>query len=197
MSVHTHVERHRDSYEQIASQLEAVRHAFESAPPAVQNSMLLDSTVYAVMSVQNSVDVLDRAFRAYSRIETDTLVGSDELQSVAQHLNYGQNKRRYIEHNAELISGDVGDRIVTQLTADEGSVWTAIETIQADCLGVSWIKAAFVPAMLGYTDAMCIDTNVAQMVSAEHVVATGYSNGDDYREAVEAVMNHYPDVADE
>jgi len=195
MEATTHTERHRTTYREIESKLSSVRETFESVDPHTGRSMLLDGLVYAIMSVQNSVEMLERAFRGYAQIPNTDKSNKEALRNTMKGLNYGNNKLDYIRHNIGKMHGEIGETIRLELI--EGSVWKAVELLQDHCKGVSWIKASFVPAMLGYTEVMCIDTNVAQMVDTDSVQAKGYTSADSYRTAVETVLDHYDELADD
>lgn len=151
--------------------------------------MLFDSSVFAVMSVQNSINILERAFRAYDRSDS-----WKDVQDAMMHVNYGNNKMNYIEHNHDVIMSD-SKEIIDSL--ERGDVWLAVRRIVEKMKGVSWIKGAFVPAMLGFTEVMCIDTNVAQMVPDESVQASEYKSEEEYHEAVNRVMEEFPDLSEE
>jgi thermostable 8-oxoguanine DNA glycosylase len=152
--------------------------------------MLFDSSVYAVTSVQNDISILRRFFREYANAED-----WGEVKKVFRSVNYGNNKFEYCLENASVIFGETGDQIISLLEA--GDVWEAVELMVNEMMGVSYIKAPFVGCMLGYTSLMCIDTNVAQMVPDDRVKASDYKDGQQYKEAVALVKQHYEDLAAE
>lgn len=184
--------RHNEAtYTQIADMLSEVNDIFLSADRFRQKLMLFDSATFAVMSVQNSVEILKRGFRSY--VDADNW---DDVRDTFKHVNYGNNKFDYTRRNFELIFHEsVGDEIID--TLERGDTDDAVEIIVENLNGVSWIKGAFVPAMLGFTDVMCIDTNVAQMVPEDSVVAKGYKSQSEYSDAVDRVKQEFPDLSDE
>lgn len=180
-----HYRSHESTYDQIADELQRVRNTFESADRFTQKVMLFDSTVYAVMSVQNSIDMLKRAFQTY--------IGADTWSTVREAfkgLNYGNNKFDYCQRNFDTIFSSTGDRIIDELVT--GSPWDAVATMVDEIVGVSWIKAPFVGCMLGVTELICIDTNVAQQVPGTK--SSGYKSAKEYQEAVQMVRDEFPEL---
>lgn len=183
-------ERNAETYDRIANALSDVKQLFESASIFRQKVMLFDSTTFAIISVQNDVSILKRAFRSYA-----TDANWEEVRDTFKHVNYGNNKFDYVRENFDTIFGEVGTEIIGLL--ETGEVWSAVERIVEELMGVSWVKGAFVPAMLGYTSVMCIDTNVEQMVPDDDSVASkGYKSGNAYRSAVDKVVSEFPDLSD-
>ena len=180
-----HYRSHESTYDQIADELQRVRNTFESADRFTQKVMLFDSTVYAVMSVQNSIDMLRRAFRTYGSAETWSTV-----REAFKGLNYGNNKFDYCRDNFETIFSKTGDRIIDELV--NGSPWKSVAIMVDELMGVSWIKAPFVGCMLGITELICIDTNVAQQVPGTK--ANGYKSAEEYQEAVQMVRDEFPEL---
>lgn len=162
---------------------------FKNADIFRQKIMLLDATTFAVMSVQNSVEMLRRGFRAYARSDNWS-----ECREAFKYLNYGNDKFKYTEHNFEQIFSSCGNQICSEL--ENNNVWRAVELCVDHLKGVSWIKAAFVPAMLGFTDVLCIDTNVAQMVPDDSVQAEEYKSAQSYKNAVDRVLDEFPELSD-
>lgn len=184
------LENHREQYEVISDSLDRVRNTFLSSDRFTQRVLLFDSVTFAVMSVQNSTDILARQYRAYCR--------ADDWESVREAfkgVNYGKNKYQYTRHNFDVAFEKSGESVIK--TLENGDVWGAVEILVENFKGVSWIKAGFVPAMLGFKEVMCIDTNVAQMVDDESVKAQDYKSGSEYRDAVDRVKDEYPDVSEE
>lgn len=188
-----HYRRNEAEYQTIREELASVRSHFEKGDRETRRAMLYDSTVFAVMSVQNSIETLRRAFRAYATAES-----WDEVREATRGLNYKNNKFTYMARNEATVSSGDADVVLECLArGGDADVWTAVEHIQELFDGVSWVKAAFVPAMLGFTEVMCIDTNVAQMVPGDEVVSVGYSDAQGYRGAVTRVTEEYPELAEE
>lgn len=186
----TQYRRYQGTYERISESLETVRQSFLSADRFTQKVMLFDSTVYAVTSVQNDISVLRRAFRGYCNADD-----WEDLRSVMEGVNYGNNKFDYIRHNFDAVFSQHGDSIIDAL--EDGDSWHAVELMVEHIQGVSYVKAPFVACMLGFTDLMCLDTNVEQMVPDENVKSSDYRSVDEYRSAIKSVKEQFPDLADE
>jgi len=184
-----HYERYQDTYDTISRELDTLRESFLSADRFTQKVMLFDSSVFAVMSVQNDISILRRAFRGYCNADT-----WDELREVMRGVNYGNNKFDYIRSNFDTIFSDTGDDIIFRLKT--GNVWEAVELMADELAGVSYIKAPFIPAMLGFKDVMCIDTNMAQMIPDDRVKAKDYKSVSEYREAIEIAKGEYKNLSE-
>jgi len=184
----THYKRYESEYRKISDSLSSVRRIFCNADRYTQKSMLLDSSVFAVVSVQNSISILRKVFRGYCNADS-WLDVRDSFKSA----NYGNNKLAYVKHNVDVIFGQVGDKIIDYFEA--GDVWGATRIMVENIKGVSWIKAPFIGAMLGFKELLCIDTNVAQMVPGTK--ASGYNSMGEYKEAIELVKEEFPELANE
>lgn len=183
-----HYRRYESVYRQISEELSRVRRVFRNADRFSQKVMLFDSSVFAVVSVQNDISILRQAFRGYCRSDT-----WKDVRDAFKSVNYGNNKFDYVRHNFDVIFGPTGDKIIDYLEAHD--VWGATQIMVENLKGVSWIKAPFVGAMLGFEELMCIDTNVAQMVP--DTKASDYKDMSEYRDAVARVKDEYPDLANE
>lgn len=181
-----HYRRNEEAYQRIATALNSVRKQFESADRTTQRTMLMDASTYAVMSVQNSVEMLRRGFTAYA--EADDW---EDVKDGCKALNYGKNKFRYITENHQTIQEL--DEPIDLLEA--GRTHEAVDVIVDELLGVSYVKAAFTVAMLGFTDTLCVDTNVAQAMSGD-VNASDYKSLDEYTDAVDAVLDRFDGLSD-
>jgi thermostable 8-oxoguanine DNA glycosylase len=180
----------RQAYSQIADLLSQTKQVFEQSDRHTQKVMLFDSTVFAVMSVQNSTDILKQSFRSYCRADNWS-----DVRDACSMCNYGNNKYNYIELNFETIfETRTGDYIIDTLIYD--GVWSAVKQLVDTIMGVSWVKAPFVCSMLGYTDVMCIDTNVEQMIDDSAVKSKDYSSEQQYRNAVQIIKETYSELAE-
>jgi len=185
-----HYDRYQGTYDKISRELDTLRESFVSADRFTQKVMLFDSSVFAVTSVQNDISILRQAFRGYGNSDT-----WDDLREVMKGVNYGNNKFEYIRSNFDTIFSETGDDIIFRLKC--GNVSAAVQMMADELDGVSYIKAPFIPAMLGFKEVMCIDTNVAQMVPDDSVKAKDYSSMDEYEDAVARVKQEFPELADE
>lgn len=182
-----HYRRNESTYTDIEHSLNTVRKQFETADRFTQRVMLLDASTYALMSVQNSVDMLRRGFNAYANADD-----WEDVKDGCRGLNYGKNKFRYITENKETVMDH--DEAIDLLEA--GNTKDAIDVIADEFIGVSYIKAAFTVAMLGFTDTLCIDTNIRQAMDDE-VASSGYNSIEEYYDALEQVLEEYDTLSDE
>lgn len=185
-----HYRRHKSTYDTIAEQLDTVRDIFMSADRFTQKVMLFDSSVFAVTSVQNDISILRTAFRSYCRADN-----WDEVRGAMESVNYGNNKFDYIRANFDAIFSQTGDSIIDALEA--GAVWGSVNIMVNELMGVSFIKAPFIPCMLGFKSLMCVDTNVAQMVPDSDVKAKGYSSINEYMNAISLIKDEFPELTEE
>lgn len=184
-----HYKSNKEVYHNIERELQRVNDHFCNSDRFTQKILLFDSSVYAVMSVQNSVNILKRAFNSYAQSDN-----WDEVQEAFKMLNYGNNKFDYTRNNFDTIFSSVGDEICDAL--EMGNVWDAVNLLVENVEGVSWIKAPFICCMLGFTNILCIDTNVAQMAEDDSVKARGYTSQESYQLAIESIKAEYSDLSD-
>jgi hypothetical protein len=182
-----HYKRYQDTYDKISRELDTLRESFLSADRFTQKVMLFDSSVFAVTSVQNDISILRQAFRGYCNADS-----WGDLREVMRSVNYGNNKYEYINSNYDTIFSETGDDIIFRLKT--GNVSEAVQMMADELDGVSYIKAPFIPALLGFKEVMCIDTNVAQMVPDDSVKAQDYKDMAEYDDAVARVESEFPDL---
>lgn len=149
--------KNQEFYDEISDDLEVVKARFLDADKRTQRRALLDSYIFAVLSVQTSLDRHETAWRAYIRADRDMDI--EEIKSV----NYWKNKVSYIRET-ETKFREI-DKVLELINA--GEIDKAHRRIADSFKGVSTVKAAFVLAMLGFKSKMCIDTNVRQIAGIE------------------------------
>lgn len=148
-----HYEKNRETYCAISSELEEINEQFLNADRNTQRRMLLDSYIFAVISVQTPLDRHEEAFHAY-------ISGERELENDAmKKVNYWKNKISYIRET-ETRFEDIDEAIDL---LESGTLDLAHRYIADTFKGVRTKKAGFTMAMLGFTGKMCVDTNVKQM----------------------------------
>ena len=139
---------HRDQYNKISKRLDHVNNKFLDAGQETQRRMLLDSYIFAVLSVQTPVDIHEDAFRS--------IKSGAELESAMRSVNYWRNKAQYIRETE--VKFEEIDRAIELL--ENGELDKAHRHVADHFKGVSTVKAAFTLAMLGFKDKACTDTNV-------------------------------------
>ena len=164
-----------DKYMQIKQNLESVNDKFLSSGREIQRRMLLDSYIFAVISVQTPVDIHEDAFKA---IKT----GAD-YEDALSSVNYWRNKVNYIRETE--VKFEEIDKVIDLL--EEGKLDEAHRKLVDEFKGVSTVKAGFVLAMLGFEEKACIDTNV--------LTALGIDREDAYNGVVIDKYNKFVDMA--
>lgn len=148
-----HYDHNRETYSGISGKLDAIKGEFLEAEKNVQRRMLLDSYIFAVISVQTPLDIHEQAFHSY-------ITGDRELENEdMKKVNYWKNKISYIRETE--VKFEQVDQAIELL--EDGKIDQAHRHIADHFKGVSTKKAAFTMAMLGFKSRMCIDTNVKQM----------------------------------
>lgn len=145
---HQFFEEHRDQYREIQGKLKRVNQKFRSGDRELQRRMLLDSYIFAVLSVQTPVPIHEDAFKQ--------IKSGEELETAMSSVNYWKNKASYIRETE--VKFEKIDKAIDQLLS--GEIDAAHRTIADHFKGVSTVKASFTVAMLGFTSKACTDTNV-------------------------------------
>lgn len=148
-----HYKDNRETYSRIRTKLDLLREDFLEADKRTQRRLLLDSYIFAAISVQTPLDIHEQAFHTYIRN------GRELDNSDMKKVNYWKNKTQYIrETETKFVEIDA---VIDLL--QRGKIDAAHRKIADEFKGVSTKKAGFTLAMLGFTEKMCIDTNVRQM----------------------------------
>lgn len=180
-----HYEENRALYNQIEQNLLTVNQEFMAADVDKQVNMIEQATIFAILSVQAPVQVHERAYVRLLFADDES-----EMRDAVQELNYWKNKIRYIKENAENADfRGIRDLLV------RGRIDRAHRYMRDQCLGLGLRKAGFSLADLGYTEKMCIDTNVAQMCG---IPKDDIYNGvvvDKYENQCEYCRAQYPELA--
>lgn len=135
-------------YQEIEQQLDKTRELFENSCRSKQRRLLIDSYVFAAISVQTPVDIHEAAFKRYKNGES--------LEDALESVNYNKNKASYIKTTRARIAAI--DQVINHL--ENNDINKAHRVIVNRFKGVGTVKAAFTLAMLGYKSRACIDTNV-------------------------------------
>jgi len=148
--------------------------------------MLLDSYIFAVISVQTPLDIHEQAFHSYIK-------GDRELEnSDMKKVNYWKNKTSYIRETETRF-----EEIDTAIELlEQGKIDKAHRQIADHFKGVSTKKAGFTLAMLGFEQKMCIDTNVRQIAGlTEEQEYTGVVI-DKYEAQCKEIRDKFPKLSD-
>lgn len=157
MSPEDFYKSHEKDYEEIKERLETVKSRFMDESRKTQRRMVLDSYIFAVISVQTPLDVHERSYARYTE--------GIEYEEAFREVNYKNNKISYIRETE--VKFEEIDRVIDLLEEEE--VDKAHKLMCDEFKGVGMAKAGFTLAMLGFTGKMCVDTNVQQASGLEEV----------------------------
>lgn len=169
MSVKKWYAENKVAYDQTETRLSDTKRKFLSDRDMAYG-MLRDSIFNALASMQTQVARHEYAYQEYKEGNNNALV----------YTNFGPTKQR--RFNA--IDGKQLYNIVDYLF--DGQVFSARDEL-IKIKGLAVTKASFVLAMLGFTDFMCIDVNVQQVVNME-VKTRSVKKYDSY---VDEIMSRY------
>ena len=141
-------EQHREEYMKIEQRLDKLNEKFLAASRQKQRRLLLDSYIFAVISVQTPVETHENAFEQIKQ--------GEEYEDALSSVNYWKNKVDYIRQTE--VKFETIDQVIRQL--EKGNTDAAHRMIADNFKGVATVKAAFTLAMLGFKTKACVDTNV-------------------------------------
>ena len=172
-NVTNHYRNNRAEYMQIQSKLKETRENFLNASRDKQITMLQKSHSFAVISVQTPVDIHEQA---YENLWQNDVITTTNAKEALSSVNYKNNKVDYILHS--LRNQGKWFAVCDMLETD--NIDEAHKFILDNMKGVGPAKAPFVLAMLGFTEKMCIDTNIVNAFDldghATTVVVEKYDN---------------------
>lgn len=168
-----HYRNNADHYNSVRARLSATKQRFLDGDKYEQIRMLQVSHAFAALSVQTSVENHERAFR---NLFADGMPDSlNEVRDSINMCNYWKSKAKYVWDSVQNVNKwwDVAEML------ENKQVDKAHKFIIDEFLGVSTAKAPFVLSMLGFTQKMCLDTNICQIADIERpstVVVERYEN---------------------
>lgn len=168
-------QQHKEEYDKISKRLDRVNERFLDSDQETQRRMLLDSYIFAVLSVQTPVDIHEEAFKS--------IKGGSEYEDAMESVNYWKNKVSYIRET-EVKFEEIDEAIKL---LENGKTDEAQRLLMDEFKGVGTVKSAFTLAMLGFKDKACIDTNV--------LTALGMDREDAYTGVVVQKYNDFVDEA--
>lgn len=164
-------EYHRDDYRSVKNRLAACRNVMLHGRMDAAVTMLKKSCVNAVLSIQTTRKVHERAFTAY-------YAGDTSLETACGQTQYGNNKAEWLHESL----GTVDFRgIVTELR--EFTPHNALTRLQDEFKGLSWVKGGFALAMVGIWELACPDSRTKDMLDIDGRISTY----DDYADALQEI----------
>ena len=183
-----HFRNNNSHYTHVSAQLSATKQKFADSTIGEKVRLLQKSHAFAVLSVQTPVSAHERAFR--NLFANGLPLSEKEIRDSINMTNYYKNKASYIWDS--LQSGRKWEKVATMLT--NGNVDQAHKFTLDEFLGVGPAKAPFVLAMLGFTEKMCIDTNVQQVANVDRPNTVVV---DKYEKIVQSVKDSFKTLARE
>jgi endonuclease III len=161
MNAVNHFRNNRGHYRFVRSQLSAMRQKFDYSDISEKVELLQKSHAFAVLSVQTPVDYHELAFR--NLFANGLPLSESEIRDSVNMVNYYKNKSSYIWDS--LQKGREWEKVASML--EDRKIDEAHKYVMDTFKGVGPAKAPFVLSMLGFTEKMCIDTNVANIANIE------------------------------
>lgn len=159
----TWVEQHESDYAQVRGRLAQVRDILLYGNIDRAADILEKSYMFAVLSIKTERDRHERAFTAH-------YAGEISRKDAALETVYGGNKKDWIRRTFESTNWTTLAMAV-RAHARAGRYATLLDAVVDNLVGVSHRKGAFMLAMAGIDEYMCIDSNVARYA--------GYEESDD------------------
>jgi len=150
---------HRSDYENTKDRLAAVRNIVEHGPISEAADVLEKAYVFAVLSIKTERDRHESAFVTY--YNSDMTLKEAALETV-----YGGNKKNWLRRTFDRVNWE-DLAIAVRSHARNDRYATLLDVIDNSLVGVSHRKASFMLAMSGFTEYMCIDSNVGRYAGVE------------------------------
>lgn len=150
---------HNSDYGAVRSRLEAVRNIVLRGRLESAARVLERAYVNAVLSIRTDLDRHEPAFTAYYR-------GGLSLKEAALETVYGGNKKNWLRRTFDSTDWELL-ALAVRAHVREGRYAILLEAVDDNLVGVSHRKGAFMLAMSGLYEFMCIDSNVARHAGLE------------------------------
>ena len=157
--LNTWVESHNSDYARVRGRLAQVRDILLYGNIDHAADILEKSYMFAVLSIKTERDRHERAFTAH-------YAGELSRKEAALETVYGGNKKEWIRRTFESTDWETLAMAV-RAHARAGRYATLLDVIEDNLVGVAHRKGAFMLAMAGIDEYMCIDSNVARYAGYE------------------------------
>lgn len=168
------IDGHREDYAHVQRRLDATRNVVLHGREDRAAAIVERAYTFAVFSIQTPLDRHERAFTEY-------YTGEKDLEAAVTSTVYGGTKIPWLEKTFESTDWTEVVRMI-RLSVANGDYAPLLDYIDDELTGVSYVKGAFVLAMSGLTEYLCIDSNVANYAGLD--VSTGdaltFTDGEDY-----------------
>lgn len=153
------VESHSSDYAMVRDRLGAVRDRVLYGDIETAADILERSYMFAVLSIKTERDRHERAFTAH-------YAGELSRKEAALETVYGGNKKNWINSTFESVDWK-NLAMAVRAHARAGRYGELLDVIDSNLTGVAHRKGAFMLAMAGFDEFMCIDSNVARYAGFE------------------------------
>lgn len=178
--LHDWVLSHNQDYGAVRDRLEAVRNVLLRGRFDAAADILEKSYMFAVLSIQTERDRHERAFTAHYAGELDR----DE---AALETVYGGNKKAWIQSTFDSVDWECL-ALAVRAHARAGRYGALLDAVDDNLTGVAYRKGAFMLAMAGLYEFMCIDSNVARYGGFEENGTTlKFRDPEEYFEACQQI----------
>jgi len=150
---------HNSDYGQVRARIDTVRNVVLRGRIDAAAKVLEKSYVNAVLSIRTDKDRHERAFIGH-------YTGGLSLKEAALETVYGGNKKNWLRRTFESVDWEIL-ALAVRAHMREGRHAELLQAIDDNLVGVSHRKGAFMLAMSGLHEFMCIDSNVANYAGLE------------------------------
>lgn len=180
----TWISDHYLDYVSALTRVEKTRTLLLSGSPERAGSILQRAYIFAVFSIKTPLERHERAF-------TQWAVESADLKDACQSTVYGNQKYGWIKDT--LVSTDWTSLAqAARCHIRKGRYGELLECITNDLKGVSYRKGAFLLAMAGLYEFICIDSHVANYAGYEESnngPTLTFDDAADYFEACDTITS--------
>lgn len=148
------VESHESDYAAVSERLNAVRSVVMYGDLQDAADVLEKSYMFAVLSIKTERSRHESAFVGH-------YTGDLSRKEAALETVYGGNKKNWMAKTFE--NNDFSDLVMAVRSHAKNGRWATLLDVMTDNVtGVAERKASFMLAMCGFTEFMCIDSNVGR-----------------------------------
>jgi len=178
------VESHESDYACVRDRLGTVRDLLLYGSLERAADILEKSYMFAVLSIKTERDRHERAFTAH-------YAGELSRKEAALETVYGGNKKDWIASTFETVDWETL-ALAVRAHARAGRYGTLLDAVNDNLTGVAHRKGAFMLAMAGLDEFMCIDSNVARYGGYEEYdsgATLEFSDAQDYFESCHTIRD--------
>lgn len=183
-----HYQDNQETYDRIRDNLDATRKGYITASPRTRRRLIKDAASYATITANIPLKMADRAFEMYVAHRPDP--DKHRLATAFAHNGVGM-----WDYKSDYVIGiDGSDEIVADVDVHLRSAdYVAAQNRLMDLPGLGPAKSAFAPAMLGFTEYACLDTNVAQYFDVDDREVSNM-DATDYQAFMSRLFDEVPEL---